>query len=83
MNMPNRIWVLCTHCSSKAADTLFGSKPVGLGKNCPTCGSNWGENQVIASTAGKSLSPILGDVGSEKEKSSIKVIWLTAQSGKP
>ena len=80
--MHNRIWVLCTHCGSNSAHAFFGTEPIGLGLNCPTCGSNWTKNHVVASTGGKSLSPILGDVGTEVEKSELKVVWLVAQSGK-
>ena len=81
--MRSRLWVLCTHCGSNTAQALFGAKPIGLGQNCPTCGSNWTKNQVIASTAGDSLSSILGDVGFERGKSSLKVVWLAAKSGTP
>ena len=71
-----RIWVLCTHCHSSIAHTFYGAKSIGHGKNCPTCGSNWRENQIIASTVDTSSSPILGDIRTEDEKSTVKVVWL-------
>ena len=52
-----------------------------MGQNCPKCGSPWIENEVIASTGGKSLSIILGDVGSGLTKGLVKVVWLVPQSG--
>ncbi len=81
ITMYNRIWVTCTHCGSSQNQAYFGSKPVGMGQNCPTCGSPWIENEVIASTGGKSLSVILGDVGSGLTKGLVKVVWLAPQSG--
>ena len=70
-----RIWVLCIHCGSSITHAYFGAKSIGYGDDCPTCGSHWRENQIIASTLGKSSSAVLGDIRSE-DKSAVKVIWL-------
>jgi hypothetical protein len=71
-----KIWVLCTRCGSGDRDAFFGATSVGHGGECPSCGSDWKEGQIIASTLDKSLSGILGDIRLAGEKSSVKVIWL-------
>ena len=71
-----KIWVLCTRCGSGALNAYFGATSIGYGSECPSCGSDWKDGQIIASTLGKSSSEILGDIRSAGEKSSVKVIWL-------
>jgi len=71
-----KIWVLCTRCSSGALNAYFGATSIGYGSECPSCGSNWKDGQIIASTLGKSSSAMLGDIRFAGEKSSVKVIWL-------
>ena len=71
-----RIWVLCRHCGSNDANAFFGAKSIGVGTQCPDCGSNWRQNQIIASTAGGSSSEILGDIRIVGQNSPVKVIWL-------
>lgn len=70
-----RIWVLCTRCSSSASNAYFGAKSLSYGEVCPSCGTNWRENEIIASTGGKHASEILGDVRSV-DKDTVKVFWL-------
>jgi len=71
-----RIWVLCKHCGSNDTHAFFGAKSIGIGSKCPTCGSGWQQNQVIASSVGKSSSEILGDIRTVGSKTPVKVIWL-------
>ena len=71
-----KIWVLCTRCGSGVHNAYFGATSIGYGSNCPSCGSDWKDSQIIASTLGKSSSAILGDIRLASEKSSVKVIWL-------
>jgi len=71
-----RIWVLCTRCSSGVSNAFFGAKSLGTGDNCPTCGNSWRDNQIIASSIGKHSSQILGDVRFLDKKDTVKVIWL-------
>jgi len=71
-----RIWVLCTHCGSSDAHAFFGAKSIGIGSDCPTCGSNWRENQIIASTVEGHSSEMLGDIRTVGPKSPVKVMWL-------
>lgn len=71
-----KIWVLCTHCGSGALNAYFGASSIGYGSQCPSCGSDWKDGQIIASTLGKSSSEMLGDIRFAGEKSSVKVIWL-------
>jgi len=71
-----RIWVLCRHCGSNDTHAFFGSKPIGIGKNCPTCGSGWRQNHIIASTVGERSSEILGDIRIVGSISPVKVMWL-------
>jgi hypothetical protein len=73
-----KIWVLCTRCGSDDRDAFFGATSIGYGRKCPSCGSDWEEGQIIASTLDKSSSAILGDIRLSGEKSSVKVIWLGA-----
>jgi hypothetical protein len=72
-----KVWVLCTSCGSGADHAYFGAKSIGLGDKCPTCGSNWHDGQVIASTVSKYSSEILGDFSSADKKTAVKVIWLS------
>ena len=72
---------MCTHCEASGKHAFFGTKPIGMGLQCPTCGSNWSEGDIIASTGGESLSVIMGDVGSEIKKELLKVVWLVSQKG--
>ena len=74
---------MCSHCGTSDAHAYFGTRPIGLGQNCPSCGSIWSENEVIASSAGKSIPVILRDFGTDLKKGMLKVIWLAPQSGKP
>ena len=71
-----KIWVLCTRCGSSVRNAFFGATSIGYGSDCPSCGSDWKDGQIIASTFGKSSSEILGDIRFADEKSSVKVIWL-------
>ena len=71
-----RIWVLCKKCGSNDDHAFFGAKSIRFGNDCPTCGSGWRQNQIIASTVGKNSSEILGDIRSVDPKSSVKVMWL-------
>jgi len=71
-----RIWVLCIRCGSSIPDADFGARSVGYDKNCPSCGSHWSENQIIASTFGMSASKTLGDFRLADKNSTVKVIWL-------
>ncbi len=71
-----RIWVLCKHCGSNDAHAFFGAKSIGIGNHCPTCGSGWRQNHVIASSVVGSSSEILGDFRSIDSKTPVKVIWL-------
>jgi len=71
-----RIWVLCKHCGSNDAHAFFGAKSIGIDINCPTCGSGWRQNQIIASTVGGSSSEILGDIRMADLNSPVKVFWL-------
>lgn len=72
---------MCTHCESSGRHAFFGTKPIGMGQCCPTCGSNWSENDIIASTGGKYLSVIMGDVGSDLKTEMLKIVWLVSQKG--
>jgi len=71
-----RIWVLCKDCGSNDTHAFFGAKSVGMGAQCPTCGSNWRQSHIIASTVGKSSSGILGDISTFDSQFPVKVIWL-------
>jgi len=71
-----RIWVLCKHCGTNDTHAFFGANPIGIGTKCPTCGNNWRQSHVIASTVGKSSSGILGDLKTFGNSSPVKVIWL-------
>jgi len=71
-----RIWVLCKHCGSNDAHAFFGAKSIGIGISCPTCGSGWRQNQIIASTVGNRSSEILGDIRMGGLNSPVKVMWL-------
>lgn len=71
-----RIWVLCKHCGSSDAHAFFGAKSIGIGQVCPTCGSSWKQNQIIASTVGGRSSEILGDIRTGNSQTPVKVIWL-------
>lgn len=72
-----KIWVLCTRCGSSDAYAYFGARSIGLGADCPTCGTNWQDSQVIASTVSPFSSEILGDFSTMDKKSTVKVIWLS------
>ena len=72
-----KVWVLCSRCGSGADHAYFGAKSIGLGEVCPTCGSNWRDNQIIASTVSKFSSEILGDFSPVDKKTTVKVIWLS------
>jgi len=71
-----RIWVLCKHCGSNDANAFYGAKSIGIGRSCPTCGSGWRQNQIIASTVGERSSEILGDIRIVDSNLPVKVIWL-------
>jgi len=71
-----RIWVLCKHCGTNDTHAFFGAKPIGIGNQCPTCGYNWRQSHVIASTVEKSSPGILGDLKTFGISSPVKVIWL-------
>jgi len=71
-----RIWVLCKRCGSNDTHAFFGAKSIGIGSECPSCGSNWRQNHIIASTVGGSSSEILGDVRTIGSQSPVKVFWL-------
>ena len=71
-----KIWVLCKRCGSGVLNAYFGATSIGYGSDCPSCGSDWKDGQIIASTLDKSSSAILGDIRLASEKSSVKVIWL-------
>jgi len=71
-----RIWVQCMHCGSSDTHAFFGAKSIGIGNDCPICGSNWRQSQIIASTVGGTSSEILGDIRIVGSKSPVKVIWL-------
>jgi len=71
-----RIWVLCRHCGSNDTHAFFGAKSIGIGRDCPACGSNWRQNQIIASTVGCRSSEMLGDIRIAGQNSPVKVIWL-------
>jgi len=55
---------------------------MGIGINCPSCGSNWKDNEIIALSNGKSLSAVMGNVSLGLNQDLPKVIWLAPQSGK-
>ena len=80
--MNSRIWVSCIYCGSSSSHAFFGSKAMGIGKNCPSCGSHWKDNEIIALSNGKSLSAVMGNVGPDLSHGQLKVIWLEPQSGK-
>ena len=80
--MNSKIWVTCTYCDSSDSHAFFGSKPMGVGKACPSCGSNWEDNEIIALSNGQSLSAVMGNVGRGLNQNPPQVIWLTQQSGK-
>jgi len=71
-----RIWVLCKHCGSNDPNAFFGVRSMGIDRECPTCGSNWRQSQIIASTVGERSSEILGDLRTVGSKLPVKVIWL-------
>jgi len=71
-----RIWVLCKCCSSGESNAFFGAKAIGVGEKCPSCGTSWMDNQIIASTIGIHASPILGDIRIIDKKDTLKVFWL-------
>jgi len=71
-----RIWVLCNHCGSNDTHAFFGAKSIGIGTQCPTCGSNWRQSHIIASTVGGSSSEILGDIRTLGSQIPVKVFWL-------
>lgn len=77
--MNSKIWVTCTYCDSSGSHTSFGSKPMGVGKTCPSCGSNWEDNEIIALSNGRSLSAVMGNVGQDLNADPPKVIWLASQ----
>ena len=70
-----KIWVLCKHCGSNDTHAFFGAKSIGIGNQCPTCGSGWKKSHIIASTVGESSSEILGDIRT-LDSNPVKVIWL-------
>ena len=80
--MNSKIWVTCTYCDSSDSHAFFGSKPMGIGKTCPSCGSNWEDNEIIALSNGRSLSAVMGNVGQGLNADPPQVIWLAPQSGK-
>jgi len=80
--MNSKIWVTCTYCDSSDSHNSFGSKPMGVGKACPSCGSNWEDNEIIALSNGRSLSAVMGNVGQGLNADPPQVIWLAPQSGK-
>ncbi len=55
---------------------------MGVGISCPSCGSNWKDNEIIALSDGKSLSAVMGNVSPGLNRDPLKVIWLAPQSGK-
>ncbi len=71
-----RIWVVCKHCGSSDAHAFFGATSIGKDRECPTCGSNWRQSHIIASTVGESLSDILGDARTVGSQLPVKVVWL-------
>jgi len=71
-----RIWVLCKHCGTSDTNAFFGVKSIGVDSHCPTCGTDWRQNQIIASTVGKSSSDILGDIRTVGLNVPVKLIWL-------
>jgi len=73
-----RIWVLCKHCGTSDTHAYFGAKSIGTSSDCPTCGSNWRQNQIIASTVGERSSEILGDIRTVGSNVPVKLIWLVA-----
>jgi hypothetical protein len=52
---------------------------MGVGKACPSCGSNWEDNEIIALSNGRSLSAVMGNVGPGLNADPPKVIWLASQ----
>lgn len=80
--MNSKIWVTCTYCDSSGSHNSFGSKPMGVGNACPSCGSNWEDNEIIALSNGRSLSAVMGNVGPGLNADPPQVIWLAPQSGK-
>ena len=80
--MNSKIWVTCTYCDSSGSHALYGSRPEGVGNACPSCGSSWKDNEIIALSNGKSLSAVMGNVGPGLKGDSTQVIWLAPQSGK-
>ena len=75
-NVMRRVWVLCKHCGSNDTHAFFGARSIGIGKECPTCGSGWRQSHIIASSFGESSSEILGDIRTDDSKTPIKVFWL-------
>ena len=71
-----KIWVLCKRCGSDVRNVYFGATSIGYGSDCPSCGSDWKDGQIIASTLGRSSSAMLGDIRLASEKPSVKVNWL-------
>jgi len=71
-----RIWVQCKHCGSGDAHAFYEATSIGKDRECPTCGSNWRQSHIIASTVGESLSEILGDARTVVSQLPVKVIWL-------
>ena len=71
-----RIWVLCKHCGSSDTHAFYGAKSIGVGSKCPTCGSSWRENHIVASTIGEASSEILGDIRTIDSTKPVKVMWL-------
>ena len=53
----SKVWVHCKHCVTKHSNKLFLSRLGSKGKNCMTCGSNWIDNDIIASTEIKESEP--------------------------
>lgn len=80
--MNSRIWVTCTYCDSSDSHAIYGSKLMGVGITCPSCGSSWKDNEIIALSNGKSLSAVMGSVSPNLNRDSTKVIWLSSQSSK-
>ncbi|HEU04309.1 MAG TPA: hypothetical protein ENH95_04230 [Nitrosopumilus sp.] len=80
--MYSRIWVSCTCLGSSGSHAFYGSKPIGVGTSCPSCGSSWQDSEIVASSLGKSLSVTMGNVGSDLKRGMLKIIWLEPQSGK-
>jgi hypothetical protein len=73
-----KIWVLCTRCGSGLRKAYYRTTSKGYGSSCPSCGSDWKDGKIIASTLGRSSSEILGGIRLKSEKSSVNVIWLGA-----